>query len=70
MVKSFCEGCKHKDVSVRLKKIFNSRVQNTFVLCPIDNEDVIYGCFMRTMEINWSSFEMFCIEKGFIKDVD
>lgn len=66
MEKEFCKDCKHKNINVKIKTLFNEHVQKTFIICPLETTDLIAGCFNKGLEIDWSGFKTFCKEKKLI----
>ena len=68
MIKSFCSECKHRNVNENLKMLFNENVSPTFIVCPVEGESNICGCFSKDLVIDWKGFDEFCSENG-LKDL-
>ena len=66
--KSFCNNCRHRNIDPSIKTIFNEVVQETFLVCPIENSQQIAGCFIKNLEIDWDGFVKFCYEKEILKE--
>ena len=67
-VKKFCNGCKHLNVDPMLKSMFNKVVQETFIVCPVNEEELISGCLIKNLEIDWESFVKYCSDNGYLTE--
>lgn len=69
-LKEFCKNCKHKDVDIGVKRVFNEMVQRTFVVCPIEKTENISGCLIKDLTIDWNGFIKFCESNSEITEND
>lgn len=65
-VKKFCKDCRHLSVDPILKSMFNEVVQETFIVCPVESNQKISGCFIKELEVDWDNFVTYCSEKGLL----
>ena len=50
-----CINCPHRKISSELKAEFNRLVNKVFYECPL-NDEKIFGCTVKYMNIDWVSF--------------
>lgn len=61
----FCRTCPHRLISNEVKEKFNELIKETFLECPIDDENVA-GCTIKFLDIDWDNFREYLKKKKIV----